>query len=65
MLQQETADRIDFERISRLSYILHRSIWFVFKSYEKKWELPAKMTHFCAKIAWKRIFVSDKNEDIT
>jgi hypothetical protein len=58
ILEHKTVDRIDFKFLDRFSYILRRPMWFVFKKYQKKWYLQAKMTHFCAILSWKRTFVS-------
>ncbi len=42
--------------LCRFSYILRRSIKFLFSNYEKKWQLPAKIQHFLCKNCLKRLF---------
>jgi hypothetical protein len=63
ILGRKTTDRIHLKFLNRFSYILRRSILFVFKNYEKKWELPAKVMHFCAKMARKCSFVLYHNSN--
>ena len=57
ILGRKTTDLTHLKFLYRFSYILCRSMKFIFSNYEKKWQLPAKFSFFCDKIAWKGSFV--------
>ncbi len=56
ILGHKTTDLTHSKLLCRFSYILRRSIKFLFRNCEKKWQLPAQIQHFFCKYCFKRLF---------